>query len=102
MDTSLKEQVIIELIKSNVVNAENLRNASGWHLEVLIDNYRRLSSCGSTPMDRLAWQEAQIRALRLMQSVLNCVQLESTDGTPTYLITNFVAASSGGRRLSSL
>lgn len=102
MDTSLKEQVITELLKSNVLNAENLRNASGWLLEVLTDSYKRLSSCGGTLTDRLGWLEEQIRVRLLTQNGLIFVPWESIASSPRPLILNIEVRNSGEKRLSSL
>jgi hypothetical protein len=102
MDTSLKESVITALIESNVLNAENLRNASGWLLEVLIGSYKRLSSCGDTPMDHLAWQEEQIRILRGGLNEWKFEPWESIANMPRPLILNLELRMPNEKRLSSL
>lgn len=101
MDTSLKESVITALIESNVLNAENLQNASGWLLEVLTDSYKRLSSCGDTPTDRLAWQEEQIRVLRQGLNEWKFEPWESIADMPGLLILNIEVRSPREKRLSS-
>jgi hypothetical protein len=100
MDTSLKESVITELLKSNVLNADNLRNASGWLLEVLIDSYKRLSSCGNTPMDRLEWQEEQIRVLRQGLNEWKFEPWESIADRSNLLILNIEVRNPNAKRLS--
>jgi len=102
MDTSLKESVIIALLESNVLNAENLRNASGWLLEVLTDSYKRLSLCGNTPMDRLEWQEEQIRVLRQGLNEWKFEPWKSIAGTSNLLILNIEIRKPGEKRLSLL